>query len=150
MAQSLSKIYIHIVFGTKHRRNLIDKKIAPELFTYIAGICKELESYPVAVGGYLDHVHILCSLNRNSMVQKLVEEIKKSSSKWIKKQGPQYKKFYWQGGYGVFSVDWRSLDKIENYIKNQEAHHKKQGYKEEYEGILKEYDVDFDERYLWS
>jgi len=95
MAQSLSKVYTHIIFSTKHRRNLIDEAIQPDLFDYLGGICKGLECNPVQVGGYLSHVHILCLLSRKISPMKLLEEVKKRSSLWIKTIGEKYNNFYW-------------------------------------------------------
>ncbi|RLD43647.1 MAG: transposase, partial [Bacteroidetes bacterium] len=103
MPQSLVKNYIHITFSTKHRYPFIDKNIREELFNYLGGICRNQECNPVIVGGYQDHIHILCMLSRKIALMKLIEELKTHSSKWIKTKGTQYKKFYWQNGYGAFS-----------------------------------------------
>ena len=102
MSQSLIKIYVHIVFSTKYRRSLIDDEISNELFNYIGGICKNLECYPLQVGGYRNHVHSLVNLSKKIAVMDLLEEMKKNSSKWIKTKGSRYKNFYWQGGYAAF------------------------------------------------
>ena len=102
MAQSLSKVYVHIIFSTKHRQNLIDDNIKASLFEYLGGICRGLECSPVIVGGHRDHVHILSLLSRKIAQMKLLEELKKRSSKWIKTKGASYSFFYWQDGYGLF------------------------------------------------
>jgi len=128
MPQSLSKVYVHIVFSTKNRQKLIDDTIAPSLFEYIGGICKGLECFPVQVGGYRDHVHILCTLSRKITQAKLLEEIKKRSSKWIKTKDAAYKNFYWQDGYGIFSVNPSEIEIVVNYIKNQAEHHQKRSF----------------------
>ena len=104
----------------------------------------------VIVGGYKNHVHILCLLSRKMAQMKLLEEVKKGSSKWIKTQGAQYSNFYWQNGYGIFSVNPTQIDKVERYIENQEQHHSKKGFKEEFRALLKKYDIDYDERYVWD
>ena len=150
MGQSLSKIYIHIVFSTKHRQNLIDENIETALFSYLGGICKGLECYPIQIGGYKNHVHVLCMLSRKIAVMKLLEELKKQSSKWMKTQGVAYHNFYWQDGYGVFSVNPKQVDIVINYIKNQKEHHSKKTYKEEVRSIYNKYEIEFDERYVWD
>lgn len=150
MPQSLVKNYIHIVFSTKHRHPFIDADIQDELFSYLGGTCKNLESNPVIVGGYRNHVHILCMLSRKIALMKLVEEIKTSSSKWMKTKGRQYENFYWQNGYGGFSVNPKKTDVVKNYILNQEEHHKKKSFKDEYRGFLKKYEIEYDERYVWD
>jgi len=121
-----------------------------ELFNYLGGICRNQECNPVIVGGYQDHIHILCMLSRKIALMKLIEELKTHSSKWIKTKGTQYKKFYWQNGYGAFSVNPLKTDIVKNYISTQEEHHKKKTFKDEYLAFLKEYDVVYDERYVWD
>lgn len=105
MAQSLSHVYVHITFSTKDRLPLIDNEIKPRLIEYLGGVCKELDCTPLQVGGTNNHVHILCMLSKKITQKKLLEEVKKSSSKWIKTVAPKYRKFYWQKGYGIFSVN---------------------------------------------
>lgn len=150
MAQSLSKVYIHITFSTKDRHHLIDEKIRESLFQYLGGVCKGLECNPVKVGGYTDHVHILCLLSRKIAQMNLLEELKKQSSKWIKTQGNAYSNFYWQDGYGVFSVNPTQIDVVVDYIKNQEEHHKTLSFQDELRAFLKKYNVEYDERYIWN
>ncbi len=150
MGQSLSNVYVHITFSTKNREKLIDKAIENDLFHYLGGICKGLECNPIQVGGYRDHVHILCKLSKKITQIKLLEEVKKQSSKWIKTKGSKYSKFYWQDGYGIFSVNPSELGVVIEYIKNQEAHHKTKTFQEEYRAFLKKYEVEFDERYVWD
>jgi len=150
MAQSLSKVYVHITFSTKKRVQLIDDNINEELWNYLGGICKELECNPVRVGGHYDHVHICCLLSRKITQMKLLEEVKKGSSKWIKTKGEQYKKFYWQDGYGIFSVNPSEIDKVVDYIDNQRSHHKKRTFQQELLAFLKKYKIEYDEKYLWD
>lgn len=150
MAQSLSKVYVHITFSTKDRQNLIDDNIRESLFQYIGGVCKGLECNPVKVGGYTDHVHILCLLSRKISQMDLLEEIKKQSSKWIKTQGDTYLNFYWQDGYGIFSVNPTQVNVVVEYIKNQEEHHKTVSFQDELRAFLKKYKVEYDERYIWK
>jgi putative transposase len=150
MPQSLVRNYVHITFSTKYREKLITKDIQEELFNYLGGICRDLECYPVIVGGYSDHVHILCLLSRKLPLMKLLEEIKAHSSKWIKAKGNAFKNFYWQNGYGGFSVNPTEVDIVKRYINTQEEHHTKKSFQDEYRSFLKEYDIEYDERYVWD
>lgn len=150
MPQSLSKVYVHIIFSTKNRRKLIDDTIQNDFFDYLGGICKGLECNPVQVGGYINHVHILCTLSRKVTQMKLLEELKKQSSKWIKTKGSKYSNFYWQNGYGIFSVNPAKIDALIDYIKNQKEHHRTRTFKDEFRAFLKKYNVEYDERYLWD
>ncbi|RLD19921.1 MAG: IS200/IS605 family transposase [Bacteroidetes bacterium] len=150
MPQSLVKNYLHITFSTKNRQPYIDDNIEVELYKYLGGICKNLECYPIIVGGYKDHVHIFCLLSRKMALMKLVEELKSHSSKWIKTKGKQYQKFYWQNGYGGFSVNSTNVDIVKNYILGQKEHHKKRTYKEEYLKLLVENEIKYDDHYIWD
>jgi REP element-mobilizing transposase RayT len=150
MPQSLSKVYVHIIFSTKNHVPLIDEIIKSSLFEYIGGICRGMECNPVRVGGYRDHVHVLCVLSRKVTQMKLLEEIKKQSSKWIKTKGKKYSSFYWQDGYGIFSVNPAEIEVVIKYIEDQEDHHKKKAFKEEYRTFLKKYNVPYEERYVWD
>ena len=150
MGQSLVKNYLHIIFSTKLRAPLILESIENELYSYIGGICKQLECYPVKIGGYIDHLHILCMLSKKIPLMKLLEEIKAHSSKWIKTKDDTLKKFYWQNGYGAFSVNPYEVDKVIAYIENQKEHHRKKTFQEEYRAFLKKYNVEFDEKYVWD
>ena len=150
MAQSLSGVYVHITFSTKHRHPFIDDDIGTRLFEYISGICKNLECNPIVIGGHKDHIHILCLLSRKISQSKLLEEIKKNSSKWIKSVDTKYKNFYWQDGFGIFSVNPSEIDIVRDYINNQKERHKKISFQEEYLAFLKKYKIEYDERYLWD
>lgn len=150
MPQSLVKNYLHITFSTKNREPLIDGMISEELYSYLGGICRNLECFPVQVGGYKDHVHILCMLSRKIPLMKLIEEIKTHSSKWIKTKGKQYQSFYWQHGYGAFSVHTNQIEIVKTYILKQEEHHKLTSFRDEYLALLKEFNIEYDDRYLWD
>jgi len=150
MAQSLSKVYVHITFSTKLRQNIIAEAIEKSLFNYIGGICKGLECNPIRVGGHKNHIHILCLLSKKITQIKLLEEVKKQSSKWIKKQDGNFRNFYWQDGYGIFSVNPSEIDIVANYINNQNEHHKKLTFEDEFRAFLKKYEVDYDEKYVWD
>jgi len=150
MGQSLVKNYIHLVFSTKYRQPLITEEIENELYAYLAGTCKNLECSPIKVGGYKDHIHILCLLSKKIALMKLLEEVKGHSSKWIKTKGKEFENFYWQDGYGAFSVNPAEVDVVINYIANQKQHHEKKNFQDEFRGFLKKYQVDYDERYVWE
>lgn len=150
MAQSLVQNYIHLVFSTKHRLHSIDDVVQPVLFSYIAGVCTNNGCYPVEIGGHTNHIHALFLLSKKIALIKIVEEIKAYSSKWMKTKGDAYKNFYWQSGYGAFSVNPAEVDVVITYIKSQKEHHRKRTFEEEYRAFLKKYGVDYDERYVWD
>ena len=116
----------------------------------MGGICKGLDCNPVKVGGHKNHVHLLCLLSRKVAQMKLLEEIKKQSSKWIKTKGQAYSNFYWQDGYGIFSINPTETDKVVDYIQLQQEHHKHKSFQDEFIAFLKKYQVKYDERYIWA
>ncbi|MDQ1163607.1 putative transposase [Chryseobacterium sp. SORGH_AS 447] len=150
MPKSLNKIYIHIVFSTKNREPLISDDIKEELFNYLGGVCKNLECNPIQVGGYKDHVHILCLLSKKITLIKLLEELKSSSSQWMKTKDAKFSSFYWQSGYGAFSVNPTEIEIVTAYIKKQEEHHKIKNFQDEYRAFLKKYNVEYNEEYVWD
>ncbi len=150
MGQSLVKNYIHIVFSTKHREPLIKPPYEQELHSYMATICNELESTALIINGYKDHIHILCILSKKLALMTLVQKIKANSSKWMKTNGDSLDNFYWQDGYGAFSVSLNDVDIVKNYIKKQHSHHEKHAFKNEFRQLLEEHKVDYDERYVWD
>ena len=150
MGQSLVKNYIHIVFSTKHRQQLIHPPVEAELHSYLGGICNKLGCQVIKVGGFTDHIHILCMLSTKVALMKLLEEVKSHSSKWIKTKGAGYETFYWQDGYGAFSVNPSEVSTVIAYIANQQEYHSKKTFKDEYRSILKKYDVVYDEQYVWD
>lgn len=150
MPQSLSKVYVHIVFSTKDRHPFLDISISQQLYKYLGGICKNMECWPVEIGGYRDHVHILCTLSRTVTQSKLLEELKKNSSKWIKTKEAKFANFSWQRGYAIFSVNSNDPAGLINYIQNQEEHHSQNNYQTELRKLFKRYKMDYDERYVWD
>jgi REP element-mobilizing transposase RayT len=124
--------------------------IRNELYYYIGGVLNNIECNPIKIGGIDDHIHILCRLSKKITTIKLLEEIKKSSSKWIKTKGEEFAKFHWQDGYGAFTVSPSGVDNIKLYIANQERHHSNKNFKDEYIELLKTNNTDYDERYLWD
>jgi len=151
MPQSLAQAYLHFVFSTKGRQPYFqDVAFSDELYAYIAGICKNQDSFARLVGGHVDHVHILCSLSRQKTMADLVRNLKTNSSIWIKTRKPNFVGFHWQDGYGVFSVSQSQVENVEKYIANQREHHKTMTFQEEYLMWVKEYKIAFDERYVWE
>jgi putative transposase len=148
MSQSYVQIYVHIVFHTQNNKNLILNDIEDELYSYLGGILKNLKSVPLRIGGTSDHIHVLCTLPKTMAPADLVEELKKSSSKWIKTKGQEYRNFYWQDGYGGFSVSNFQVEVIKKYIANQKEHHLKTSFIDEYKNLLDEYDILYEDRFL--
>jgi len=150
VAQSLAKLITHIIFSTKDRRALITPDIREQLNAYLTGILNNLDSPSIRVNCVADHAHVLCVLSRNRALADVVEEVKKASSKWIKTKGPAFRTFYWQAGYGAFSVSPSNVDAVRDYIIRQEEHHRKVTFQDELVRFLKRHGVDYDERYLWT
>jgi len=150
MPQSLSQIYLHIIFSTKVRKQWLDASIRPRPFAYTATVLNNLGCVPTEVGGYSDHLHILCSLSRTISLAELVEEIKKPTSKWMKAQGEGFQDFYWQSGYGAFSVSRSNVGDVREYIMRQDEHHKTMSFQDELRRLLTAHGVEFDERYVWD
>lgn len=150
MGQSLVKNYVHIVFSTKYRKALIHPPYEAELHAYLGGICNDLECPVLKVGGYTDHIHVLCMLSKKIALMTLIQKLKASSSKWMKTKDESLENFFWQDGYGAFSVNPSQVDVVVNYINNQHNHHKKKTFQEEYRAFLKKYKVEYDEKYIWD
>jgi len=150
MAQTLTSLLIHVVFSTKHRADLITPEVEPDLFAYIGGILKNEKSGLLASGGTMNHVHLLISQSKNVALSDLVKEIKQSSSKWIKTQGKEFAEFHWQDGYGAFTIGRSQVEPLQKYFANQKVHHQKQGFEDELREVLKSYEVEYDEQYLWD
>ena len=151
MPQSLAKVFVHIVFSTKNRSPFLsDRNVREEMHAYLGGTCNNLDCPVLTVGGAADHVHILCALSRNLSIAKVVGDMKRGSSKWIKTKGRMLTKFAWQNGYGVFSVGQSEVERVRQYIAGQVDHHKKKTFQDEYRAFLEEYGVNYDERYVWD
>jgi len=150
MPQSLSKVYLHLVFHIKAISPQIRETDLERVHAYIGQLVNKTGCVNIWVGGIEDHVHALCLLSRNETISHLVEEIKRNSSRWIKTIDERYyKNFAWQSGYGCFSVSQSVVDKTLAYIKNQSQHHKNQSFEAEYKSFLTLYEVDYDEEYLF-
>jgi REP element-mobilizing transposase RayT len=150
MPQSLSVLLIHVVFSTKDRTPLLGPEIGPALHAYLATVARNADCECFRVGGVADHVHLAIRLARTVTVAALIEELKTSSSKWLKTQSPSLATFAWQRGYGAFSVGPRDRDALLQYIDGQEEHHRTRTFQEEYRAFLEKYGVAYDERYVWD
>ncbi len=151
MSQSLSNILIHLVYSTKDRRPFLrDSGAREELYKYLATCYKTLESPALLINATEDHIHTLFSLSRNYAVKTVVGKTKADSSLWIKDLGPAFRDFAWQGGYGAFSVSASNREQVLRYIQDQEQHHKRMTFQEEYRRICAQHGVPIDERYVWD
>ena len=150
MAQSLAKILVHVIFSTKDRfAFLVNADIRRRMHAYLARVFNESQSPAIEVGGWHDHIHILCSLSRNHTIAEIIADAKKNSSVWAKTHGGLLMKFQWQAGYGAFSVSPSQVEEVRQYILGQEEHHRVRTFQEEYLELLRKYQVPYDERYLW-
>jgi putative transposase len=150
MANTYSQITIHAVFAVKHRENILVKPWRDKVHQYISGILKQLDCMPLAVNGWLDHVHIVFALPVTKCVADVMETVKSNSSKWINEQGFVKGRFQWQSGYGAFSLSKSHRDHAIKYVINQEEHHGKVSFKDEYEQLLDLYEVEWDSRYVFE
>jgi REP element-mobilizing transposase RayT len=150
MPQSLVFLLIHVIFSTKDRVPLLTPAIRTELHPYLATVTRNAGCECYRVGGVADHVHIALRLSRTITVANLVQDLKTSSSQWLKDQSAGLKHFSWQRGYGAFSVGPADLESLRAYIDTQEEHHRTRTFQEEYRAFLVKYGVDFDERYVWD
>jgi REP element-mobilizing transposase RayT len=150
MPQSLANVLLHVVFSTKGRGPVLANAWRPELEAYLAGILRHLDCPAVQVGGMQEHVHLLCRLSRTLAIAKMVEEVKKGSSKWVKTKAAALRNFHWQNGYGVFSVNPSRAPEVIEYIADQEKHHRRVTFEEEYRALLEKHGLEFDERHVWD
>jgi putative transposase len=151
MSQSLSKIWTHLVFSTKERYPFLwDPIVRRDTHAFLAKTLKSNNCPTLIVGGVADHVHALFVLSKNHSIATIVWAIKRASSKWIKGEGLALRKFHWQEGYGAFSVSQSDVESVRRYIENQEDHHRRQTFKNEFRKFLKRYEVPYDERYVWD
>ena len=150
MPQSLSRILVHLIFSTKNRVPILTPDIQKELFPYLAVVLRDNNCPALKVGGFIDHLHLFFGISRTLSIAKVVEEVKTSSSKWIKTKGPQFAQFHWQSGYGGFSVSQSEAETVIRYIEKQTEHHRKMTFQEEFRKFLERYQVSYDERYVWD
>lgn len=146
-----SQVYIMFVWGVKYRLGLISKQWEKELWSVIGSLSKDIDCHPVAIGGIRDHVHVLLSLGNDApSCKEIAKYLKSKSSKWVNENHLCMGKFAWQEGSGRFSYIKRDIDMLINYIKNQERHHLKCTYREEFAALLDRLSIPYDDRYLPS
>ncbi|EKU91363.1 hypothetical protein HMPREF9447_01553 [Bacteroides oleiciplenus YIT 12058] len=150
MSQSLNKIYTHIIFSTKNREDILPLTNLDNIHRYIEGIINRNLCKSIIVGGTANHIHILCELASTVSIAMLLQEIKRSSSKWIKNEYPKLQYFAWQNGYAAFSVSQSKVAAVTHYICKQQEHHQKKSFREELIDFLKSYHVEYNEEYLWT
>lgn len=150
MPQSLSKLYVHLVFSTKYRMAWLDRAIRYRVHACLASVLRDLASPWVVVGGVEDHVHALFDVGKQTTPVTFVEIAKRESSKYVKTLGRKYSEFSWQRGYGMFSVSPFHRDRVEAYVRSQEAHHRLQSFQDEYRMMLRAHQIEFDERFVWD
>jgi len=150
MPQSLSAVYIHLVFSTKERRPFLkDETIRESLHSYLGGISKQLKCAPIITGGMEDHVHLLARFARTITQAEWVKELKRVSNLWLKEEH-SIRHFEWQGGYADFSVSASNLERVKKYIANQQRHHRKMSFQDELRILFRRHDVEWDEKYIWD
>jgi len=148
MANTFTQIYIHFVFAVQNRASLIQPEWKDELYKYITGIVQKNGHKLIAINGTANHVHIFIGYKLHQLIPKLMQDVKGSSSKWINEKKFVRGKFSWQEGYGAFSYSHSQIDHVVRYINNQEKHHKKRTFREEYILLLKKFNIQFDEKYI--
>jgi REP element-mobilizing transposase RayT len=147
MPQSLVKVLVHIVFSTKDRIDLIPIEFEADLYRYLHGLIGNKNARLIIAGGTANHIHLLVSLGRLDLAQ-FIADLKRSTSMWMKKKGVT--KFYWQRGYGAFSIGQSQVEQVSRYIRDQKTHHAKQNYQDEFRALCRKYEVEIDERYVWD
>lgn len=150
MPQSFTKLYAHLIFSTKNREPLLRDDIRPRVHAYLATVIRSLDAPYVVVGGVADHVHVLFDMGKMHAPVEFVEHLKRESSKFVKTLGPNFRHFYWQRGYALFSVSPTHLADAEEYVRHQEEHHKGKSFQEEFREFLERYGIVCDERYVWD
>ena len=151
MPQSLSSVYIHLVFSTKERRPFLrEPGRRQSVHAYLGSVSKQLDCPPLIVGGVEDHVHLLCRFARTITQAEWVKELKRVSYLWLKEQGRDFLDFQWQGGYADFGVSQSNLERVIRYVANQPEHHKKMTFQNEFRALLRKHNMEWDERYVWD
>lgn len=150
MANTYSQINIQCVFAVKGRANVIEKSFRDDLHRYMSGILKNDNAFPLAVGGWLDHVHVFFELRPDTKISDLMRMLKATSSKWINDNKLVKDKFHWQNGYGAFSYSRSQRNNVINYIMNQEEHHSVKTFREEYLGMLRNFEIEYKDEYVFE
>ena len=151
MPQSLANVLIHIVFSTKNRQPFLkNADLRGELHAYLITVLKSLDCPSLAINSVEDHIHVLCQLSRKTTIANLVEKLKTSTSKWLKTKAPTLHGFYWQSGYGVFSVSESKCPEVVRYVERQQEHHRKMSFQDEFRRLCAKHNLQIDERYAWD
>ena len=150
MPQSFASLHFHIVFSTKNRQQMIGAEFRDRLYEYIGGILAKNDCKLIAAGGMPDHVHLLVSVGKEISISTALRLIKSNSSKWIHEEFPDHRDFAWQSGYGAFAVSFSNLGVVKDYVANQEEHHRKISFQDEFKSLLIRHEIEFDEKYLWD
>lgn len=151
MPQSLAKVIVHIVYSTKNREPwLNESELRRELYAYGSSILSNADCPVIVMGGVEDHIHIMCLLSRKVAIMDMVKTSKTETSKWLKKKGGGLEGFQWQAGYGIFSVSESKVNQVRRYITNQEEHHKRYSFQDEFRELCQRHGIDIDERYVWD
>jgi len=150
MANTYINILIHTVFSTKNHESWLSSSLRERLYPYMCGIARENGLKVLCIGGTDNHIHILLSLDSTTSIAKAMQFIKGGSSKWVHETFPELRLFSWQEGYGAFSIGISNVDETKKYIENQEKHHSKESFRDEYLKFLRKNNIDFDEKYLWG
>lgn len=148
MSNTYTQIHIQLIFAVQYRLAMIDKSWKDEFYKYITGIIQQQKHKLIIINGILNHIHILIGYRPHQSLSDLLQDIKGGSSKWINEKKLTRKKFAWQEGYGAFSYSYSHLSRVINYIKNQEQHHKKVTFMDEYRSFLEAFEIEYDERYI--
>ena len=150
MPQALAKIYLHLIFSTKNRERSLPDDIRTDLHSYMGGILNGLGCSPIEINTEPDHAHVLFAMSRTETISNVVGQLKKSSNDWLRNRDQKFRDFYWQGGYGIFSVSQSNVEEVRQYIRNQREHHQHVSFQDEFRMFLKRYEVEFDEQYVWD
>ncbi len=150
MAGTFTKLWYHLVFSTKHRANLITPELQPRLHEYLGGIVRAAGGTALEIGGTSDHVHLLVRWRADEAVSELLRRVKRNSSAWLHETFPERRAFYWQKGYGAFTVSHSNVEHVRRYIGGQGEHHRTQSFQDEFLEFLRRHEVEYDERYIWE
>ncbi len=150
MAHTFTHLLTHIVFSTKGRELWLTAEIKPRLFAYLGGIVRELDGKALAINGPADHVHLLASLPAKTALSEIMRVVKANSSGWVHENFPAARAFAWQTGYGAFSVSASNLEAVQQYIADQETHHRRMTFQEEFVALLRKHGIEYEEQYLWE
>ncbi len=150
MAHTFTSLLTHIIFSTKDRVPALEPVLKQRLFPYMGGIFRELDATALLINGPADHVHVLAALPAKLAPAEVLNKVKSNSSSWVHKTFPEWPTFAWQTGYGAFSVSSSQKQIVLDYIANQEEHHRRVSFKEEFVAFLKKHEIEYDEKYLWE